>query len=126
MLILRSVNKCFLSFFKNRKSRKQLLQEIEELKAEVLKQQSYKVEETLKLDSIKKQIKTVSAACIYNSGEFYNANNKTDIEDCLCRQLAKELLPFISVERYAYAPINPHFYGEEKYIGTIKVVEMKS
>ena len=35
-------------FFWKRKSRKQLLQEIEELKAEVSKQQSYKVEEKVK------------------------------------------------------------------------------
>ena len=47
-------------FFWKRKSRKQLLQEIEELKAEVIKQQSYKVEETLKLDTIIKLIKNLN------------------------------------------------------------------
>lgn len=41
-------------FFMKRKSRKQLLQEIEELKAEVIKQQSCKVETYLKLDAIQK------------------------------------------------------------------------
>lgn len=111
----------FLNFFKKRKSRKQLLQEIEELKAEVIRQQSYKVETTLELDIIKKQIRTISAACIMN--RYSDESDKPIVEDCLCGQLAKELLPYISIEKYAYAPTDPCFYGETKYIATIKIVE---
>lgn len=106
-------------FFKKRKSRKQLLQEIEELKAEIIIQQSYKVETTLELDIIKKQIRTISAACIMQR----HCDDYHSVENCLCEQLAKELLPYISIEKYAYAPTDPYFYGETKYIATIKIVE---
>ena len=110
-------------FFWKRKSRKQLLQEIEELKAEVIKQQNYKVEETLKLDYITKRIKTVCVSCIYSVKHSDPIENKKVIESCLCEQLAKELLPYMSYERYKYAPLDPYFYGEEKYIATIKIVD---
>ena len=109
----------FFSFFKNRKSRKQLLQEIEELQKEVTRQQSFKVETTLELDVIKKQIRTISAACIMQR----HCDDYHSVENCLCEQLAKELLPYIYIERYAYTPTDPYFYGETKYIATIKIVE---
>ena len=55
--------------------------------------------------------------------EYNEAQNKSIIEDCLCQQLAKELLPYISIEKYVYAPTDHHFRGEAKYIATVKVVE---
>lgn len=107
-------------FFKKRKSRKQLFQEIEELKAEVIRQQSYKVESTLELDVIKKQIRTIGAACIIN--KYTDEPDKSIVEDCLCEQLAKELLPYMSIEKYKYAPTDPYFHDEVKYIASIKVL----
>lgn len=96
--------------FKKRKSRKQLLQEIEELK------QIYKVD-TLKLDTITKQIKTVSAVCISS----YEEQNDKAAKECLCNELAKEIMQYVSFEKYKIADWD----GETKHVATIKIVEGK-
>ena len=72
-----------------------LLQEIEELKAEVIKQQSYKVEENLKLDVLTKKIRTITATCIsrHNEEEW-----RTPIQETLCVDLAKEMMPNVKRE----------------------------
>lgn len=102
--------------FKKRKSRKQLLQEIEDLKEEVIKQQSYKVETTLKLDAITKQIKTINAACISNYKDQYDDN----VKECLCNELAKEIMQYVSFERYIM--VGNHWDGETKHVATIKII----
>lgn len=112
-------------FFRKRKSRKQLLKEIEELKTDRSRYYSWWYKESNMLNSIRKQIVTISASCIFNCREYDEAKNKTIIEDCLCKQLAKELLPHISIEAYQYAPFDPYFHGETKYIATIKIVNDK-
>ena len=107
-------------FFWNRKrkSRKQLLQEIEELKEEVIKQQSYKVDETLKLDTITKKIRTITATCIskHNDEEWYK-----QIEETLCVDLAKEMIPYVTFETYRM--VGDTWYGEDKHIATVKIIE---
>lgn len=110
-------------WFKKRKSRKQLLQEIEDLKAEVDKYREWWFVKCDAYHSINKNIKTITASCIHNSRGNDDIHSQTVIEDCLCQQLAKELLPYVSFEKYVYAPVDPTFYGEAKYTGTIKVVE---
>lgn len=110
-------------FFKKRKSRKQLLQEIEELKAMRTEYLDRWMDKCDSYNSVLKQIRTITASCIHNSRGYDDIQNQVAIEDCLCKQLAKELLPYISFEKYAYAPIDPYFHGETKYIATIKVVE---
>lgn len=111
----------FLNFFKKRKSRKQLLQEIEEL----IKMRSEYLERWMdKCDSynaVIKKIKTISATCIMN--RYADESDESIVKNCLCEQLAKELLPYISIEEYKYAPVDPHFHGEVKYIATINIVE---
>lgn len=111
-------------FFKKRKSRKQLLQEIEELKAEIVKLKNDK----FKLDHIQMNIRTITASCIHNFRDFRSYDdiqNQDDIKNCLCQLLAKNLLPYVSFEQYVYAPVDPIFHGEAKYTGTIKILEDK-
>ena len=107
-------------FFWNRKrkSRKQLLQEIEELKKEVIKQQSYKVEETLKLDTITNKIRTITATCIsrHNEEEW-----RTPIQETLCVDLAKEMMPYVTFETYRM--VGEPWDGESKHIATIHIVD---
>lgn len=107
-------------FFWNRKrkSRKQLLQEIEELKEEVIKQQSYKVEETLKLDTITKKIRTITATCIsqHNEEEWHK-----QIQETLCVDLAKEMMPYVTFETYRM--VGEPWDGESKHIATIHIVD---
>ena len=107
-------------FFWNRKrkSRKQLLQEIEELKEEVIKQQSYKVEETLKLDTITKKIRTITATCIskHNEEEWHKP-----IQETLCVDLAKEMIPYVTFETYRM--VGDTWDGEDKHVATVKIIE---
>lgn len=103
---------------KKRKSRKQLLQEIEELKTEVIKQQSYKVEENLKLDVLTKKIRTITATCIsrHNEEEW-----RIPIQETLCVDLAKEMIPYITFETYRM--VGEPWDGEAKHIATIHIVD---
>ena len=103
--------------FKKRKSRKQLLQEIEELKEEVIKQQSYKEETTLKLDAITKQITTINAVCI----SLHEDQDDNYVKKCLCNELAKMIMPYVSFEKYKMA--GEHWDDEIKHFATIKIVE---
>lgn len=107
-------------FFWNRKrkSRKQLLQEIEELKEEVIKQQSYKVEETLKLDTITKKIRTITATCISQNNE---EEWHKQIQEILCVDLAKEMMPYVTFETYRM--VGEPWDGESKHIATIHIVD---
>ena len=105
-------------FFWKRKSRKQLLREIEELKAEVIKQQSYKVEETLKLEAVTKKIRTITATCIskHNEEEW-----RTPIQETLCVDLAKEMMPYVTFETYRM--VSEPWDGEAKHIATVHIVD---
>ena len=109
-------------FFKKRKSRKQLLKEIEELQATKYKYFEWWKDKCDALNSVTKQIKTINVSCI-KSRNYDDTKNQAIIEECLCRQLAKELLPYVSIEKYVYAACDPLFNGEAKYVATIKVVE---
>lgn len=111
----------FLNFLKNRKSRKQLLKEIEELKAMRTEYLDRWMDTCNVYSTALKKIQTVSATCITN--RHTDESNKSIVENCLCQHLAKELLPYMSIEEYKYAPTDPYFQGEVKYIATIKVVE---
>ena len=106
-------------FFKKRKSRKQLLQEIEELKAEVIKQQSCKVETYLKLDAVQEQIVQINAACIGNSRGLNEEHTQDSIIECLCQELAQQIMPYVSYEKYR---IVGEPWEETKHIATIKIV----
>ena len=105
-------------FFWKRKSRKQLLQEIEELKAEVIKQQSYKVEETLKLDTVTNKIRTITATCISRHNE---EECRTLIQETLCIDLAKEMMPYVTFETYRM--VGEPWDGESKHIATVHIVD---
>lgn len=103
---------------RKRKSRKQLLQEIEDLEAEVKKQQNYKIDVTLELDSVKKKIKTLKATCISkNDDEKY----RDGIKECLCRQLIEEILPYASYEKYQC--VDDLSLYDTKHIATIQIIE---
>ena len=106
-------------FFWNRKrkSKKQLLQEIEELKAEKRKYFNWWEDKSDALIRINRQIKTVNAVCISNSKDA----NEEQVIDCLCRDLAKEIIPYIAYEKYKM--VGKPWDGEVKYIATIKVID---
>lgn len=103
-------------FFKNRKSRKQLLQEIEDLK------QEYSEKYTDLYINFQRQmnvIETVSATCITNGRCDENANINEVAKECLSRELMKQLLPYMKYESY---PIAGELY-ERKHYGSIQVVK---
>lgn len=109
-------------FFKKWKSRKQLLKEIEELKAARTVYLDRWMDKCDSYNSIIKQIQTLKAVCIDNKSDI-GEEIPLGVRDCLCKQLAKELFQYISIEKYAYAPTDPLFHGEIKYIATIKIVD---
>ena len=109
-------------FFKNWKTRKQLLKEIEELKADKYKYSFWWEEKCAKYRELYYSIEEITATCISNPG-LNEEELSSGVKECLCTQLAKEIMPYVSFEKYVYAPIDPHFYGEAKYTATIKIVK---
>ena len=106
-------------FLKNRKSRKQLLKEIEELKAEKIKYFDWWEEKSNAYISISRKIKTISATCISrydDEGEW-----RIPIQESLCKELAKQMIPYITFEKYKM--VGKHWDGEVKYIATINIIE---
>ena len=104
-------------FFKKRKSRKQLLQEIEELKAENRRDNDWLRDSERELNSIKCSIKRINAVCITHSDN----PNQEMVKECLCNQLAKEIMPYVSVETYKMA--EAPWTGEQKHFATVNIVE---
>lgn len=101
-------------FFKKRKSRKQLLQEIEELKAMRTEYLDRWMDKCDSYNSTLKQIKKIGAVCI-----GHEKQDDDVIKNCLCRELAKEIMPYVSYEKYAIASE----WGKEfKHTATIKIV----
>lgn len=103
--------------FKKRKSRKELLKEIEQLEFEKRKYFDYWVKETERLYSINKTIKAINAVCINNSDE----PNQEMIKECLCNQLAKEIIPYVTFETYKM--VGEPWDGDAKHIATVHIVE---
>ena len=101
-------------FFKKRKSRKQLLQEIEELKVMRTKYLDRWMDKCDAYNSTLKQIKKIGAVCISHENQDDNI-----IKDCLCRELAKEIMPYVSYEKYVIAS---DYNKEFKNTATIKIV----
>lgn len=104
--------------FKKRKSRKELLKEIEQLKKEASLQKNYKIDLGFQLDAIQQNIKTIGTVCI----SLKHRECDDVIKEEICYLLAKELKPYVTYESYAYAPTDEFMCGEVKHIGTIKVV----
>ena len=110
-------------FFWNRKrkSRKQLLQEIEELKAEKQKYFNWWEDKSDALIRINRQIKTVNAVCISNSRDVNEEQIQSSVIDCLCRDLAKEIIPYVTFETYRM--VGEPWNGEAKHIATVHIVD---
>ena len=117
-------------FFKKRKLIKQLLQEIEELKEthqiteDQLRSQRSRYfdwwdEKSRQYDSIKKNIKTINAACIGNSRGLNEEDTQDCVMECLCQELAQQIMPYVSYEKYRMIG-EP--WEETKHIATIKIV----
>ena len=99
-------------FFKNRKSRKQLLQEIEELKNE-----NEKLKEQTKIIEIRKNIITLTASCItYNDGDDYINVAK----EYLCQELGQQIMQYFSYEKHIILNNSPQY--EYQHIGKINIV----
>lgn len=101
-------------FFKKRKSRKQLLQEIEQLKNEAAVQIKY---HNQFIDTIEKSIKTIGATCISKDN---NEAVRGRVRIQLCNMLAEEIMPYVDFKEYAQ--VNEQWV-EWKYTATIKIVE---
>lgn len=102
--------------FKKRKSRKQLLQEIEELKAMRTEYLDRWMNKCDSYNFVLKQIKTVNAVCI-------SSNKEQDdyVKKCLCNELAKEIMQYVSFEKYKMT--KECWDDEIKHVATIKIVE---
>lgn len=104
-------------FFKKRKSRRQLLKEIEELKAARSMYLDRWMDKCDSYNSVLKQIKTVNAVCI----SLHEDQDDEAVKKCLCRELVKEIMPYVSFEKYKMA--GEHWDGEIKHVATIKIVD---
>ena len=120
----------FFNLFK-RKSRKQLLQEIEELKQEneelklrnknnlnTLERWS---KENLEYHYITKNIRTLNATCVSRARGVSEEELTYNSQEYLCGELAKEMLKYVKFEKYIM--IDEPWAGEVKYIATIKIIE---
>ena len=111
-----------LLFFKNWKSKKQLRKEIKEL--------NEKLEECNKNYDITKElytthcklVKTLKANCITQNKGVSENDGDLIARECLCNELAKELLPYVYFEKYLIADKYNH---EIKHVGSIKIVADK-
>lgn len=110
-------------FFKKRKSRRQLLNEVECLKEEVERLTGLK--ECFKLrfreyedlyDSLESRIETISAKCISESDDEKSHENA---KKCLCDLLAEEIYPYVSFDKYMTVDNNWHHW---LHTATIKIL----
>lgn len=101
-------------WFKKRKSRKQLLQEIEELKGMLERYVARYHEKDTALDYVTKNIQTINASCITHGDDPEIAR------DCLCNLLAKAMSPYITIE--SYQMVGEPWYGEWKHCATIQIL----
>lgn len=113
------------NWFEKRKSRKQLIQEIEALEKEIEELENRKEEYRDKwlescdaYHSISKKIKTITAVCvsIHDEKEW-----GLPIKESLCVDLAKEMLPYVTFE--SYKMVGEPWDGEAKHIATVHIVE---
>lgn len=104
-------------FFKKRKSRKQLLAEIEELQGMLERYVARYHEKDIALDYVTKNIQTINASCITSSEDPIVA------KDSLCDLLAKAMSPYIKIE--SYQMVGEPWYGEWKHCATIQILEQK-
>lgn len=98
--------------FKKRKSRKQLLQEIEELKAMRTEYLDRWMDKCDSYNTVTKQIKTINATCIGHEEQ------DEIITNCLCSELAKEIMPYVSYKKYARA----NGWNDFEHNATIKIM----
>ena len=103
-------------WYEKRKSRKQLLKEIEELKALRNEYLDRWMDKCDSYNSVLKQIQTINAVCLSS-----NEEQDEDIKRCLCNELAKEIMQYVSFEKYKMA--DKPWYGEVKHVATIKIIE---
>lgn len=120
-------------FFKNRKTRKQLLKEIDELKNEIqyLEDANSNKRETIRsmrndFDNLndefilfKNQVKTITANCITTNRNYSREDSIRVGEECICNEIGKQLLPYIHFENYVIADS----IDEIKHIGTIRIID---
>lgn len=102
-------------FYEKRKSRKQLLKEIEELKALRNEYLDRWMDKCDSYNSVLKQIQTIDAVCLSS-----NEAQDEDIKRCLCNELAKEIMQYVSFEKYKM--VGEPWDGEAKYIATVHII----
>ena len=119
-------------FFKNRKTRKQLLKEIDELKNEIqyLEDANSRKREIIRsmkndFDDIsdeftyfKNQVKTITANCITTNRNDSREDSIRVGKECICNEIGKQLLQYIHFENYVIADS----IDEMKHMGTIRIV----
>lgn len=70
-----------------------------------------------------KMVKTLSANCISRNRGCSESDSEIMAKDCLCNELAKQLLPYINYEKYV---IVDEYNDEIKHVATIKIVDERS
>lgn len=107
-------------FFDRFKSRRKLLKEIEELKCEKNRFWDYYMDSRKDLCKIEANIREVFATCIsYNDDEESMAYAK----ETLCSILAKEIAPYIHIEKYRL--VGDGWDSAVKYVSKVKIIEDK-
>ena len=101
-------------WFKKRKSKKQLLREIEDLHRRLDNYREMYKEKDAAFECISNNIQTISASCITHGDDPEIA------KDCLCNLLAKVICPYITIE--SYQMVGEHWYGEWKHCATIQIL----
>lgn len=104
--------------FKNWKSKKSLRKEIDQLRTELEK---YSAEYDGLKDLYKshcKSIETITATCI--TQDKGGGDRFLMAKECLCSELAKQLIPYVRFEDYVIA--DEYYMNDIKHVGTIKVV----
>ena len=109
----------FEFLFKNRKSKKELLEEIDELNGFISKQRNEYEELRREYREYCGQIKVLEAKCITEKNND-EASNLILAKKCLCDLLAEQLLPYMYHEQFLCAGSN-----EIKHFGSLKVVKKK-
>lgn len=104
-------------FFKKRKSRKQLIAEIEELQGMLERYVARYHEKDTALDCVTKNIQTINVSCISRSDDLEIA------KESLCNLLAKAMSPYITIE--SYQMVGEPWYGEWKHCALIQILEQK-
>lgn len=92
---------------------KELNDRNESLQAQNHKYYSWWEEKNDAFHSISRQIKTINAVCIGHEEQ------DEIITNCLCNELAKEIIPYVSYKKYARA----NSWNEFEHTATIKICE---